>query len=303
MEIRISGMASASIAVSNASHRIAFRGATRRRTISTARWHDPQENPPMFGAMKQDLRRTLDEIRREGLYKSERIITTPQGTSVDVETPATPATPAPRPPRATPATPTTPPAAGTAEGVSGTGAAGIARGMHKPDESAAACREVLVMCANNYLGLAQHPAIREAAHQGLDEYGFCMASVRFICGTQSIHKMLEEKISGFLQTEDTILYGSAFDANGGLFETILGAEDAVISDELNHASIIDGIRLSKAQRYRYKNNDMADLEQQLKEAAAKGTRYRLIATDGVFSMDGYYAQLNRICDLAEKYDA
>jgi glycine C-acetyltransferase len=228
--------------------------------------------------MKQDLRRTLDEIRREGLYKNERIITTPQGTSVGVSTSA-------------------------AEGVSGTGAAGLATGMHKPDESAAAGREVLIMCANNYLGLAQHPAIREAAHKGLDEYGFGMASVRFICGTQSIHKTLEDKISSFLQTEDTILYGSAFDANGGLFETILGAEDAVISDELNHASIIDGIRLCKAQRYRYKNNDMADLEQQLKDATTRGSRYRMIATDGVFSMDGYFAQLDRICDLAEKYDA
>ena len=235
----------------------------------------------MFGTMRQDLRRTLQEIRQEGLYKNERIITTPQGTSVGVESPA----------------------ASTAEGVSGTRAAGLARGMHKPDERSAAGTEVLILCANNYLGLAQHPAIREAAHRGLDEYGFGMASVRFICGTQSIHKTLEDKISGFLQTEDTILYGSAFDANGGLFETILGAEDAVISDELNHASIIDGIRLCKAQRYRYRNNDMADLEQQLRDATAKGSRYRLIATDGVFSMDGYYAQLDKICDLAEKYDA
>ena len=160
---------------------------------------------------------------------------------------------------------------------------------------------VLNLCANNYLGLANHPAIIEAAHQALEQYGYGLASVRFICGTQSIHKQLEERISQFLGTEDTILYSSCFDANGGLFETILEAEDAVISDELNHASIIDGIRLSKAARYRYKNGDMADLEAKLKEAS--GARYRLIATDGVFSMDGYIAKLPEICGLAEKYGA
>jgi glycine C-acetyltransferase len=162
-------------------------------------------------------------------------------------------------------------------------------------------REVLNLCANNYLGLAQHPDVRAAAHAALDRWGYGLASVRFICGTQSIHKQLEAALSGFLGTEDTILYGSCFDANGGLFETLLGAEDAVISDELNHASIIDGIRLCKAQRHRYRNNDMADLEEKLK--AASGARFRLIATDGVFSMDGFIANLAGVCDLAEKYDA
>jgi glycine C-acetyltransferase len=160
---------------------------------------------------------------------------------------------------------------------------------------------VLNLCANNYLGLANHPAIIQAAHQALEQYGYGLASVRFICGTQSIHKLLEERISQFLGTEDTILYSSCFDANGGLFETLLEAEDAIVSDELNHASIIDGIRLSKAARYRYKNGDMADLEAKLKQAA--GARYRLIATDGVFSMDGYIAKLPEICGLAEKYSA
>jgi len=162
-------------------------------------------------------------------------------------------------------------------------------------------RNVLNMCANNYLGLSDHPAIVEAAHQGLTEWGFGLSSVRFICGTQSIHKELEAKISEFLGTEDTILYTSCFDANGGLFETVLGEEDAVISDELNHASVIDGIRLSKAQRFRYKNGDMADLEAKLQEAGS--ARFKMIATDGVFSMDGYIAKLDEICDLAEKYDA
>ncbi len=162
-------------------------------------------------------------------------------------------------------------------------------------------REVLNMCANNYLGLSDHPAIVEAARKGLDQWGFGLSSVRFICGTQSIHKELERKISEFLGTEDTILYTSCFDANGGLFETVLGEEDAVISDELNHASVIDGIRLSKAQRFRYKNCDMADLEAQLQ--AASSARFRMIATDGVFSMDGYIAKLGEVCDLAEKYDA
>ena len=207
-------------------------------------------DPGMFGAIQDDLQQTLDAIRRDGLYKGERVITTPQGTSVGVGD-----------------------------------------------------RDVLILCANNYLGLAQHPAITAAAHKGLDDYGFGMASVRFICGTQSIHKELEDAISRFLQTEDTILYGSAFDANGGLFETILGEGDAIISDELNHASIIDGVRLCKAERFRYKNNDVADLEAKLKEADAAGARHKMIATDGVFSMDGYVAQLDKICDLAERYDA
>ena len=160
---------------------------------------------------------------------------------------------------------------------------------------------VLNLCANNYLGLANHPAILEAAKKAIDEWGFGLASVRFICGTQTIHKQLEERLSLFLGTEDTILYSSCFDANGGLFETLLEAEDAIISDELNHASIIDGIRLCKAARFRYKNGDMADLEAKLKEAS--GARHRLIATDGVFSMDGYIAKLPEICDLADKYNA
>jgi glycine C-acetyltransferase len=161
--------------------------------------------------------------------------------------------------------------------------------------------QVLNLCANNYLGLANHPEIVAAAHKALDEWGFGLASVRFICGTQAIHKQLEEKLSDFLRVDDTILYGSCFDANGGVFETLLEAEDAIVSDELNHASIIDGIRLSKAARFRYRNGDMADLEAKLKEAA--GARHRLIVTDGVFSMDGYIAKLGAICDLAEKHDA
>lgn len=163
--------------------------------------------------------------------------------------------------------------------------------------------EVINMCANNYLGLANSPELINAAKEAMDTHGFGMASVRFICGTQDIHKELEKKISGFLQTEDTILYSSCFDANGGLFETILTADDAVISDQLNHASIIDGVRLCKAKRFRYANNDMADLEEQLKAADAAGARYKLIATDGVFSMDGYIANLKAVCDLADKYDA
>lgn len=162
-------------------------------------------------------------------------------------------------------------------------------------------REVLNMCANNYLGLSDHPAIIDAARKSLDEWGYGLSSVRFICGTQAIHKELERKISEFLGTEDTILYTSCFDANGGLFETLLGEQDAVISDELNHASIIDGIRLCKAQRFRYKNSDMADLEAKLEEA--RGSRFKMIATDGVFSMDGYIAKLEEICDLAEKHNA
>jgi glycine C-acetyltransferase len=162
-------------------------------------------------------------------------------------------------------------------------------------------KKVLNFCANNYLGLASHPEVIKAARSSYDDWGYGLSSVRFICGTQQIHKTLENKITGFLKTEDTILYTSCFDANGGLFETLLREEDAVISDELNHASIIDGIRLCKAQRFRYKNNDMDDLEEKLKQAAS--ARFRLIATDGVFSMDGYIANLKGICDLAEKYDA
>jgi glycine C-acetyltransferase len=167
--------------------------------------------------------------------------------------------------------------------------------------SVAGGAQVLNLCANNYLGLANHPAVVEAAEQALKDWGYGLASVRFICGTQSIHKQLEKRISAFLGTEDTILYSSCFDANGGLFETLLDENDAVISDELNHASIIDGIRLSKAARFRYRNGDMNDLESKLKEAAS--ARHRLIATDGVFSMDGYFAKLDKICELAEKHDA
>ena len=160
---------------------------------------------------------------------------------------------------------------------------------------------VLNLCANNYLGLAQHPAIREAAHEGLERWGYGLASVRFICGTQDVHKQLEARLTSFLGTEDTILYTSCWDANGGVFETLLGPEDAILSDELNHASIIDGIRLCKAQRHRYRNNDLADLEAKLKEAA--NARFRLIVTDGVFSMDGTIANLRGLCDLADRYDA
>jgi glycine C-acetyltransferase len=164
-------------------------------------------------------------------------------------------------------------------------------------------KSVINMCANNYLGLAQDARIKAAAHEGLDQWGYGMASVRFICGTQTVHKQLEDDLSKWLQMEDTILYPSCFDANGGLFEVLLGAEDAIISDELNHASIIDGVRLCKAQRYRYKNNDMNDLEVQLKAADAAGARFKLISTDGVFSMDGVIASLDQICDLAERYNA
>jgi glycine C-acetyltransferase len=203
----------------------------------------------MYGAMREDLRAGLDEIRAAGLYKAERVIGTPQSAAVRV----------------------------------GSGA------------------EVLNFCANNYLGLADHPRLVEAAHEALDRWGFGMASVRFICGTQEPHKELERRLSEFLGTEDTILYSSCFDANTGLFETLLGPEDAIISDALNHASIIDGVRLCKARRYRFKNADMADLEAQLKAAA--DARFRLIATDGVFSMDGYLAPLPDICDLAERHDA
>jgi glycine C-acetyltransferase len=203
----------------------------------------------MLAEFDQRLANTLAEIRSQGLYKTERIITSPQDAQI-----------------------------------------GIAGG-----------RRVLNMCANNYLGLADHPALIAAAKAALDTHGFGMASVRFICGTQDIHKDLEDALTRFLGTEDTILYPSAFDANGGLFETLLGPEDAVISDELNHASIIDGIRLCKAQRFRYKHNDVADLEAKLVET--KDARLRLIATDGCFSMDGTIADLGTICDLAEKYQA
>jgi glycine C-acetyltransferase len=203
----------------------------------------------MLEEFDQRLANTLAEIRSQGLYKTERIITSPQEAHI-----------------------------------------GIAGG-----------RQVLNMCANNYLGLADHPALIAAAKEALDSHGFGMASVRFICGTQDTHKDLEDALTRFLGTQDTILYPSAFDANGGLFETLLGAEDAVISDELNHASIIDGIRLCKAQRFRYKHNDMADLEAQLEKT--KDARFRLIATDGCFSMDGTIADLGTICDLAEKYQA
>ena len=203
----------------------------------------------MYSSYKPFVERQLAEIRDAGTYKSERVITTPQGTTIRVSD-------------------------------------------RKP---------VLNLCANNYLGLAQHPEVVAAAREALDRWGFGMASVRFICGTQGVHKQLEGKLSEFLGAEDTILYSSCFDANGGLFETLLGESDAVISDELNHASIIDGIRLCKAQRFRYRNNDMADLEAKLREAA--GARFRMVATDGVFSMDGYVANLAGICDLAEKHEA
>jgi glycine C-acetyltransferase len=161
--------------------------------------------------------------------------------------------------------------------------------------------EVLNFCANNYLGLSSHPDVLRAAHATLDSHGFGMSSVRFICGTQDIHKQLEAKLAEFLHTEDTILYAAAFDANGGVFEPLLGEQDAIISDSLNHASIIDGVRLCKAQRYRYANNDTTDLEAQLQAADAAGVRTKLIVTDGVFSMDGYVAQLDKICDLADRY--
>ncbi len=205
----------------------------------------------MTPAYQAHLQKTLAEIEAAGLYKRERVITTPQRAHINV-----------------------------------TGD-----------------RPVLNFCANNYLGLADNPEIIRAAHATLDRWGYGLASVRFICGTQQIHKDLESRLSAFLGSDDTILYSSCFDANGGVFETLLGAEDAVISDELNHASIIDGIRLCKAQRYRYKNNDMADLEARLKEADAAKARFKLIATDGVFSMDGYIANLKAICDLADKYGA
>ncbi len=203
----------------------------------------------MHARLKQHLEAQLEDIRTGGLFKKERVITTPQDAHIRV-----------------------------------------ANGQ-----------PVLNMCANNYLGLAEHPEVIAAAHQALDHWGYGLSSVRFICGTQQIHKDLERRLSEFLGTEDTILYSSCWDANGGLFETILGPEDAVISDELNHASIIDGVRLCKAQRFRYLNNNMEDLETKLKEAAS--ARFRLIVTDGVFSMDGFIANLPAICDLGKKYDA
>ena len=198
---------------------------------------------------KKHLQAELDSIKSSGLYKNERIIITPQGEAIKVDT-------------------------------------GI---------------DVINFCANNYLGLSSHPDVVQASKDTLDTHGFGMSSVRFICGTQDIHKQLEAKISAFLGMEDTLLYAAAFDANGGLFEPLFTAEDAIISDELNHASIIDGVRLCKAKRFRYKNSDMADLELKLQEA--QSARYRVIVTDGVFSMDGYIAKLDKICDLADKYNA
>jgi glycine C-acetyltransferase len=203
----------------------------------------------MYGKIKTHLSQELSDIKEAGIFKRERIITTPQGANVHVST----------------------------------------------------GQDVVIMCANNYLGLSSHPEVIEAAKDALDTHGFGMSSVRFICGTQDIHKSLEEKIAQFYGTEDTILYAAAFDANGGVFEPLFGEEDAIISDELNHASIIDGIRLCKAQRYRYKHSDMADLEEQLKKA--QNQRHRIIVTDGVFSMDGDIAKMDQICDLADKYDA
>lgn len=203
----------------------------------------------MYGKLKDHLQAELKAIDEAGIYKRERIITTPQGANVHVTT----------------------------------------------------GEDVVIMCANNYLGLSSHPDVIQAAKATLDTHGYGMSSVRFICGTQDIHKELERKIAEFYGTEDTILYAAAFDANGGVFEPLFTAEDAIISDELNHASIIDGVRLCKAQRYRYKHSDMADLEEQLK--AAQAQRFRIIVTDGVFSMDGDLAKMDEICALADKYDA
>lgn len=201
--------------------------------------------------IKQYLQNELNEIKENGLYKKERIITTPQDAVIKIDT----------------------------------------------------GEEVINFCANNYLGLSSHPEVVQAAKDTLDSHGFGMSSVRFICGTQDIHKKLEQNIADFYQTEDTILYAAAFDANGGVFEPILTKEDAIISDSLNHASIIDGVRLCKAARYRYENSNMEDLEQQLIAANEKGARFKIIVTDGVFSMDGLVAPLDKICDLADKYDA
>ncbi len=204
----------------------------------------------MFSQYKSKLQKELHSIKDQGLFKTERIIETPQNAKIKVNG-----------------------------------------------------KEVLNFCANNYLGLSSHPEVIKAAHDTLDHWGYGMSSVRFICGTQTIHKTLEEKISKFLGTEDTIIYAACFDANGGVFEPLLGEKDAVISDELNHASIIDGVRLCKAMRFRYKNNDMADLEDKLKEAKEKGAEQILVCTDGAFSMDGVIANLKGICDLADKYQA
>ncbi len=203
----------------------------------------------MYGKIKENLQKELQEIRDGGLYKAERVITGPQGANIGVKT----------------------------------------------------GEKVLNFCANNYLGLSSHPKLIEAAHKTLDEWGYGMSSVRFICGTQDIHKVLERKVADFLGMEDAILFAACFDANGGVFEPYLGKDDAIITDALNHASVIDGIRLCKAQRYIFKHADMADLEEKLKEA--QGARYRMVATDGVFSMDGDIAKLDEICDLAERYDA
>jgi len=204
----------------------------------------------MYGKIKEHLQNELNAIQENGLYKKERIITSPQGAEITVNN-----------------------------------------------------ETVLNFCANNYLGLSSHPEVVQAAKDALDTHGFGMSSVRFICGTQDIHKTLEQKIADFYGTEDTILYAAAFDANGGVFEPLLGDEDCIISDSLNHASIIDGVRLCKAARYRYENNNMEDLEQQLIKANQEGRRFKLIVTDGVFSMDGLVAPLDKICDLADKYDA
>ncbi|RBN51200.1 glycine C-acetyltransferase [Flavobacterium psychrolimnae] len=205
----------------------------------------------MYGKIKEHLQAELQTIEDNGIFKKERIITSPQGAEITISTGET----------------------------------------------------VLNFCANNYLGLSSHPEVIQAAKDALDTHGFGMSSVRFICGTQDIHKTLERKISEFYSTEDTILYAAAFDANGGVFEPLLGENDAIISDSLNHASIIDGVRLCKAARYRYENSNMEDLEQQLIKATEAGTRFKLIVTDGVFSMDGVVAPLDKICDLADKYDA
>lgn len=205
----------------------------------------------MYTKLQPFLQKELESIREAGLFKTERIITTPQGAEIK-----------------------------TQEG-----------------------REVINFCANNYLGLSSHPRVLDAAKHALDTHGFGLSSVRFICGTQDIHKALEKKIAEFLGTEDTILYAAAFDANGGVFEPLFGAEDAIISDELNHASIIDGVRLCKAMRYRYKHNDMADLKKQLDDAKAAGAKQMVVVTDGAFSMDGTIAQLDKICDLADQYQA
>src|SRR5690554_1340398 len=205
----------------------------------------------MYGKIKEHLEKEIQDIKDNGLYKTERIITSAQGAEITLDTGET----------------------------------------------------VLNFCANNYLGLSSHPEVVKAAQDIMDTHGFGMSSVRFICGTQDIHKELERKIAEFYDIEDTILYAAAFDANGGVFEPLFGAEDAIISDSLNHASIIDGVRLCKAARYRYKNNDMADLEAQLIEANKNGARFKIIVTDGVFSMDGLLAPLDKICDLAENYNA